>query len=481
MIVDTTAEKRTALTWLADAENEITDLSDTIWEFAEPALREYRSALAHETFLEARGFDVISGVSGMPTAFTASYGSGKPVIGMYGEYDAVPGASQAPVPFKEPVNGNPATGGFTDCHNGLGAGSTAAACAVKRAMERHDIPGTLKYFGTPAEKLAVGKCFMARDGHFDRLDAVVGWHPLDQNTVTLEPGPGLAKTYILDFKTESIDSGKPWLGTSALDAVTLTQVMTNFMQEHIGPHRDFPTLTELVTNGGQSVANTAPTTQLWYLTRAGTIETLDRIDDVVHRCGTAAGNVTGCEVNIRTVASVRSWVPNHTMANLAFENMKLVGEPSYSVETEQFARELTENLGYDPLKEPFDTTLQEPTHAKMDGVYDDVNEFSWHAPTCWIHTAYFPKELFGRAPHWPMSALAKTGAAHTSLLMAAKVMANTALDLLTRDDILNDAKAEYVERMDRRTNPPLLPHDVEPPVADSIPPYYPKGWEPPCG
>ena len=431
-----TTEKESALEWLRSNRDDVTDLSDEIWGYAEPALREYDSAHAHVRFLEDHGFDVEHGIAGMPTAFSATYGEAGPVIGFYAEYDATPGNSQEQgVAEKAAIAEGGA--GFEDIHNGLGVGGTAAAVATRYAIEENDLGGSVKIIGTPAEKLCIGKVYPAREGYLDDLDATVAWHPHSHNTVTRFSGPGPYRTAIVDFEGVGVYGGSPWDGVSALDAANMMMSMVEQMKEHV-PRDAYPSINELVTNGGQCLTNLPKETQVWfaYRSRSRAHEVLDDIRDMLERAAGAAADVTGADYEFREVAATRPWLPNEMMTDVAYANMELVGPA----------------------------------------------EFSWHSPTAWVHTTYFLEGAYEtRLPTWTTAALATTDVAHTSLMTAAKVMAATAVDLLTMPEQLESAQAEYDDRTDDWEVPVLLDDNVEPPtdVADSFPPFYPEGWEVP--
>ena len=477
------AAKQTALAWIEHSRAHIVELSDTIWGYAEPALREYKSARLHCTYLRDHGLEVQEGVAGMPTAFLATYGSGTPVIGFYAEYDATPGNSQKPVPYREPVV--PHAAGFEDIHNGLGVGSTAAIVAVRYAMEQHGIPGTVKIFGTPAEKLCLGKAYLARDGFFDDLDAVLAWHPWTKNTVDWDHGPGCYEASVLDFHGTASWGARPWSGASALDATTLTNVMANYMKEHMLPPRESPTLNELQTVGGQCPTNLPEFAQVWYVYRAATRSGIETIRETVRRCAQAACLVTGCTFEFRIVSGTRPFVPNHALSELVFRNFQLVGPPRFSAEDKTFVRAIMANLGMTPLEEPMDETLTPPWENPpgLRGGADDYHEFSWHAPSAWLHVAYgyrVPPEMGEfEVPSWSTAALAKTGIAHTSVLTAAKTLAASAVELLATPEELAKARHEYRERTKDGIMPVALPPNQPPPIDLTFPPYYPEGWTPP--
>ena len=475
------AEKEFALRFLESEGKTLFGMSDRIWGFAEPALREYKSSRLLMEYLQSNGFKVESGISGMPTAFVATWGSGKPIIGFYAEYDATPGESQKPVTHREPVV--PHAAGFSDMHNGLGVGSVAAIVSTKKAMEQYRIGGSLKIFGTPAEKLCIAKCYNARDGLYDELDAAVCWHPWLQNTVTYDDGPGCYQAAVFDFFGNPAYGGRPWVGVSALDAATLMNVNVNFMREHL-PAYEVITVNEIVTVGGQCPTSLPEFAQVWYVSRARSMEGIKLVHGTLENCAKGACLVTGATYIPRIASRIRPWLPNHVMAEVAYENLCLVGPPKFSKDEKQFVREIQKNLGLAPLEEPLDETLTDPKgiRGQFAGGADDVNEFSWHTPTCWIHTAYvFRTETKGgygfSTPNWATSALSKTGIAHKVMHTAAKAMSCTALSLLLDKGLIEAARKEFRERTSSHYEPVAIPTEAVPPLELTFPPYYPEGWK----
>ncbi|MFB6300756.1 MAG: amidohydrolase [Halobacteriales archaeon] len=475
-----TAEKATAIDWIADHRSELADLSDEIWGYAEPGLREYDSAATLCEYLRDHGFTVETGLSGMPTAFLATYGEGTPIIGTFAEYDATPGDSQKPVPHEEPVH--PEAAGYADMHNGLGVGSIGAVCGLKRAMEEHGIGGTLRLFGTPAEKITVGKPYLARDGYYDDLDVAIAWHPRPYTTVEKGHGPSPCREFIVEFDGESFYSAKPWHGNNALDATTLMRNTISFARQRFDPKK-FASISDMTAKGGSHPTSLPGETQSWITTRAVDLETLDRVEEILRRCCEAAATVTGCDVDVRITSAVRPWLNNEALADLAYENLELVGPPSFTDLDKEFGREILENLGDEPMANPYDEELTDPDSDPTSdflGGADDVNEFCWHAPTCRIYVAYQFKQHYERGyPSWASAALAKTNVAHEALTTAAKAMAGTAIDLLTDPTALEAAQSEFRSRTAERSIEPLLSAEATPPTEESIPPFYPEGWEPP--
>lgn len=500
------AEKRTAVEWIEENRDSLVDLSDEVFGFAEPGFREYKSSRAHARFLSEHGFDVELGVADMPTAYVATYGDGEPIIGLMAEYDATPGDSQRPVPHKDPVEEHAA--GYGDAHNALGAGSIGAAIGLKAAMDANELKGTINLFGTPAEKIVAGKPYLAKEGYFDDLDAVVAWHPHAVNTTAWDAGPSPYRGVYVTFEGETFTAAKPWNGTDALDAATLMRVMVNFMKEHMpneSPEEN-AVIGSIIPNGGQHPTNMAETAEIYFGCRGTLLSTMDEMETMLRRCARAAADVTGCQYEFREVVSTRYWLPNYEMARVAYENLEAIGPPEYSEEARSFANDVLEEVGREPVEQPFDDTLREPerdvTAEFYPGIADDVSEFSWAAPTARIYLSYYIQgrhnvgesndggtwyeqrlknggyvEEEDGMPVWTTAALAKTEVAHQCLTTAAKIIAGTAIDLLTDDEALTRANEEYEDRIDEEYVPLLLDEDAEPPTDITFPPYYPEGWE----
>jgi len=459
--------------WL-DANGEIgPQLSDRIWELAEPGLCEEESAALLCDALEAGGADVQRGAAGMPTAFVGRFGSGTPTVALMAEYDATPGESQRPVPQRSPVH--PLAAGFTDLHNGIGAASVAAALATATAMREHDLPGSLVIFGTPAEKLCLGKPFFARDGYFDDLDAVVAWHPRQYSTVEWDTGPGCYQAEVHEFFGTSSYAASPWTGVSALDALTLMNVIVQFQREHIPPwHRT--SINELVSQGGQHPTSLPNFAQAWYVHRSNGLAGITLASQLLERAGTAAASALGARHESRVVAATRPWLPNHTMARAAYHGLELAGPPRVPAEMIPFAQSILREVGREQLDQPFDTELTPPEagkSAEFHGGADDVTEFCWHAPTARIYVAYGISMAGGRLPNWAAGAFARTPAAHATVRTASHAVAYTALDVLTDAALREEAAVELARRLeDVGGVEPLIPPGVEPPIGlDEAPPY----------
>ncbi len=472
------AELRSAREWIDARAPEIVALNDRIWRWAEPGLREYRSAAALCGFLRDAGFMVEEGVAGMPTAFVGTWGSDGPLIAMMAEYDATPGDSQAAVPYPAPLD--PDRGGFPDLHCGIGTASVAAAAAAAAALERHALRARLKVFGTPAEKICVGKPFLARDGYFDGLDAVLAWHPRAYTTLEWDSGPGCYQAEVFDFEGVSVYGSSPWGGVSALDALTLMNVIVQYQREHI-PRRYWASVNELITSGGQHPTALPPFAQVWYVYRSPLREGIVHVQEMLGRAAEAACLALGAKYRRRMVASARPWLPNHALARLVYRNLERVGPPRFPPEMKAMGREVLRALGLPDDPEPFDERLSPPeagVSAPSAGGADDVTEFCWHAPTARLYVTYGLRA--GRLPNWAGAAFASTPVAHATVLTAARTLALSAVDLAQHPEELAAAWAEWRERTAERHLPPLLPPEAAPPVDLSFAPHYPRGWRPPA-
>jgi aminobenzoyl-glutamate utilization protein B len=461
-------EKKAAIEWIDVNSRKMAEMSDTLFSWAEPGLREYKSARLLIDYLRDNGFTIEENVSGMPTAFVANWGERGPVMGLFAEYDATPGHSQKAVTWEEPVI--PHGPGFTDAHNMIGVASCVAAVGLKETASTHGIDMRIKLLGTPAEKLCVGKPYMARDGHFEGMDALLAWHPGGPTTVLGEVWPLAYKSVLFQFKVDRATGGTSGDVSypGALDAAILMYNNVNSMKEHIlALMRRGGSINEFMMTGGQCTVATPEFSQLVYCWRTRSLVDQEAITEVVERCADAAALVTGCSVEKRLITAVRTGLPNGTLTDLMMENLREIGPPEHTREDEEFGRKIQENLGIAPFEKPYDETITEPEHA-YDSFHpaDDVNEFTWHAPSVrlYVSKSLAPVQGF-RYPRWVVSALCGTGVTHRMGQTAAKVIVATALDLIMDPELLERAKTEYEKRKKSRFEAPLVPEGVAPPIG----------------
>ena len=436
---------------------QLTDLSDLIWDLAEVGYQETRSSEALKSALSAEGFSIESGVADIPTAFVASYGSGEPVIAVMGEFDALPGISQAAVPFEQKIEGK---GAAQACgHHLFGAGSAGAAIAVKEWLERTGTQGTIQFFGTPAEEGGSGKVYMVRAGLFDDVDTVIHWHPSSVNAADSASTLANRSAKFTFSGVSSHAASAPDRGRSALDAVESMNFMVNLLREHV------PTSTRIhyvITNGG-SAPNVVPNTaQSFYYVRHPNETTLREIWDRVMATAEAAAVGTGTSMNYEIIHGNYSVLPNDTLAKVMHAKLSSVGGVEYSEADEVFAAEISKTLptgvyikGRAAEVKPFET-------GQRGNGSTDVGDVSWTVPTVGMSTATW---VPGTGAHtWQAVAAGGTPIGHKGMIVAAKSMALTAVELFENPGILMEAKAEFDVRRGANFQYEALLGDREPPL-----------------
>lgn len=467
--------KDAACEWISSNEDRYVKISDSVWELAELGLIEVKSSALLADELEKQGFKVERGVAGMPTAFVASWGKGKPVVGVMGEYDALPGISQKRVAWEEPLeHGKPGHG----CgHNIHGTSGLAAVVAVKNVMEQYKIKGTIRFFGCPAEENFSGKVFMVRDGVFDNVDAVISHHPNDMNAVDLRSSLALNSAKFHFYGKASHAGGSPEQGKSALDAVELMNTGVNFLREHVIQDARI----HYVIEKGGDQPNVVPAyARSWYYIRAPEREQLEFIYDWILDIAKGAAMMTRTEVKVEFMEGIYNVIPNQTIVDLLVENMQEIGPPKYDDEDLKFAREIAKTIPKDTKMAQLRKSKRPRWEDLMDKMIDDeipkpwgegetihgstdVADVSWQIPTVEFGTATW---ILGTPAHsWQAVAQSGVGLGHKSLIFAAKAMATTALDLLTEESKLKKAQEEHRKRvMDKKYKSPI-PKDQKPPLT----------------
>ncbi len=316
-----------------------TSLSDDIWEHPQLGLEETYAVKRQTEALSQAGFSIRSDLGGMSTAFSASWGHGRPVIGVLGEYDALPGLSQTASPQKDPVE--KAAPGHGCGHNHLGVGSMAAVMAAKAAMEKEGTRGTVIYFGCPAEETLVGKVFMARAGVFDDLDAALSWHPMSINTIWASASTAM-NSFKLNFYGKAAHAGSsPWGGRSALDGVVLTDVGVNYLREHIIPDARIHCV---ITKGGEAPNVVPAEAQVWYFVRAPRRDQVEEIYDRLLDVAKGAALMSGTQVETEFITGCYDFLSNGVLARVLLEKMQQVGAPQFSEAEKGFADKLLESV-----------------------------------------------------------------------------------------------------------------------------------------
>lgn len=458
--------KKDTIDFIEQHAERLKKLSNTIWLYAEPPLQEFRSSALLTKELEASGFQVETKVGGLETAFVATFGNGKPVLATYAEYDVTEGQSQMPVPYPCPVVQG--AGGFHDMHNGLGVGAVGAALAVKEMIERKKLPGTLKVFGTPAEKFFSGKPYMDRAGLFENIDAVIAWHPGDKTDA--EPGWGYRFLAVqmekFIFKASSVSGTKPWEGASALDGLILMDIAVQYLKEHILPPDAFFTIHSVISDGSKAPTVTPGRTEALYQFRAIKREFVERMREGLVRCAKGAALATGTEFETEFVSATDVNVPNIVLTKAMHQNIELIGPPKLTNSDKDFGREIEKTLGREPSIEPFDLTIKPPSGDIRVGASDDFTEFSWVAPT---HRVYVTYKMANPVPNWANTAFSCMNVGHQSVLTGAKLVACTLLDLFLNSALLQEAKKEFIERTAKANWKCLIPKNQKAPNRPPLP------------
>jgi aminobenzoyl-glutamate utilization protein B len=453
--------KKDALEYLSDTLtiNRYGAISDSIWNYAELGMQEFRSSALLIRTLEEDGFSVERGVAGMPTCFIATWGNGKPVIGILGEFDALPGLSQKPLsPEEIPiVAGAPGHG----CgHNMMGTAGVAAAIAVKKSMMQNSLPGTIKFFGSPAEETLISRPYMVRDGVFRDVDAVIDNHASSGLSASCGIGGTAVMSVIFSFKGKASHSASGWSGVSALDGVELMDVATNYLREHL-----FYTyrLHYIITEGGEAPNVVPDKASVWYYIR----NTDDRLEETFKRvldCARGAAIASGSTLDTVTVlTAIHQRHINKGIAETIQKNIELIGMPEWTSGEQAFARALQKELrvketGLDYKIQPLKTLSENDN----DGSSTDVGEVTMVVPTA---TLNFPGQVPGAiGHHWSVVTCNFGSAAWKGLNTGARVMAATALDLITKPKLLESIKKEFAEQSKEHPYKSFLPERAKPPV-----------------
>ncbi len=466
--------KDTAWSWIDENQKRIIEIADTIWGYAELGLMETRSSKLLQNELSKNGFTVEAGVAGMPTAFVATWGSGKPVIGVMGEFDALPGISNKAVPEKAPLReGTPGHGCGHHIHGTSGA---VGAIAARYAMEKAGIKGTIRFFGTPAEENFVGKVFMVRAGLFDDVDAVISHHPNSINSAGLGTSTAVNGVKFHYYGKTSHAAGSPEQGRSALDAVELMNIGVNYLREHVIQEARFHYVIEV--GGGQP--NVVPDyARSWYYIRAPQRDQLESIYQRIIKIAEGAAMMTETTLKVEFIMGLYNLIPNRVIAKTITANMKEIGAPQHTAEEIDFAKKINADLDrqvkIDDLKRQKVPTWERYADMEMaDDVLDpfgedycsagstDVGDVSWVVPAVEYNTATYP--LGSPAHSWQWVACGAMALGHKSLIFSCKVTAGSVLDLLTRPELVKEAQDEHRKRLLGKKYASPIPAEIQPPL-----------------
>jgi aminobenzoyl-glutamate utilization protein B len=425
------------------------EAAQQIWGFAEVGFKEEKSSALLQSLLKAEGFEVKTGLAGMPTAFVASVGSGAPVLAILGEFDALPGLSQDAVPARRAlVEGAPGHG----CgHHLFGTASAAAAIAVKKWMASSGAKGTLRFYGTPAEEGGSGKVYLVRDGLFADVDAVVAWHPGDRNSAS--PSSSLANISA-KFRFTGVPShaaSAPEKGRSALDAVESMNYMVNMMREHVPQETR---IHYVITKGGDAPNVVPGSSEVYYYARHPDVTALKPIFDRIVNAARGAALGTETTMDFEIVHGVYSVLPNETLAAIQDRNLRRVGGVTYDAKEQAFAEALRPLLPAGGLPLGSEKTIQPYVTGERGSASTDVGDVSWVVPTVQMTAATW---VPGTPAHsWQAVACGGTSIGAKGMLVAAKTMALTTADLFRDPAVIQKAKAELEKARGGFKYAPLL-------------------------
>jgi aminobenzoyl-glutamate utilization protein B len=455
-----TKKKEEAVAAVEKRRAELIALSDQIWAYAETALREKRSAKALADYAERQGFSVKRGVAGMPTAFVATFGEGSPVIGILGEYDALPGISQKASTVKEPLEAG--AGGHGCGHNLFGAASLGAALAIKDLIAAGKLRGQVRFYGTPAEESVGGKIYMAREGLFNDLDVCLAWHPGDKIQADTQSTQAIVD-FVVEFKGKAAHAAAdPWNGRSAVAAMEFFTFGLNRMREFVKPS---VRMHYAIQKGGD-VPNVVPEyARVWCwlrdTKRTGVEELLGRVRKIAE----GAALMAGVESKLSIQGGDYEMLVNMAGARAIHTNLKWLGPIEYTSEEQEFARAIQRGTGVElkglngevqPLEEP---------RPDPPGGSTDVGDVSWIVPTLHLSVTTAPEGAPWHA--WPVVACGGMSIGHKGLVYAAKAIAVTVVDLFENPSLRQSVQAEFKEKTRGHVYKPYVPEGPPPIPKDS--------------
>ena len=457
--------------WFAQNESRTIEASKKLWDLAEIKFKEFESCKFLSDWLEEEGFTLERGVSDMPTAYVASFTHGEngPVIGINSEYDALPGLGNQLVDHYAPTGGD----GHGCGHNLLGAGCTAAAIAIKNALVELNIPGTIKSFGCPAEEGGSAKVFMVRDGIYNGVDAMVGWHPANATVTSLANCLAVYSVRYL-FHGKTAHAGvNPHLGRSALDAAILMDVGVNYLREHVPPtHR----IHSVISKGGAAPNIVPEEAEIWYYLRAPSRQEVDELLERVNKIAHGMAMATETTVDIRITSASSNSLRNKTLLLMMRKHLLDIGPPKFSPEEHKFAKAINKEVtnarkmesmrmiysisdehALDDLYEYIGEDLQEHISVPYSG---DAADIGWLLPTAGINVAC---QTVGSNNHsWQQVVCSGMGIGHKGMMIASRVLARSAMNLMVDRELLAKAQEEQRARVADYPYVSPLPPDLKP-------------------
>ena len=435
------------------------DIAMKIWNYAELGYQETKSSNLLQSELKEAGFKIETNVAGIPTAFIATYGSGKPVIALLGEFDALPGVSQTNSPVREKredVNAGHACG-----HHLFGAGSAAAASVVKDWMEKNNVKGTLRFYGTPAEEGGAGKVYLVREGLFDDVDAVLHWHPANINSANAASSLANKSGKFRFYGVSSHAARSPWHGRSALDGVEAMNYMVNLMREHVPQESR---LHYVITSGGEAPNVVPEYAEVFYYCRHPEMSQVKKNFDWLVEIAEAAAKGTQTKMEYEVIHGLFNVLPNETLNRIVYENLVKVGGVSYTEEETKFAEAIVSSFEYaDNVSLNLSENISPFKVIRVgQGGSTDVGDVSWTVPTAGMRAATW---VPGTSAHtWQAVAAGGTTIGQKGMMVAAKTLALSAMDFFTNEELLKKAKEELDKQRGTNFKYESLLGDRQPPL-----------------
>lgn len=423
---------------LDEQSTEYANIALQLWDWAEMGYQEVKSSGLLQKTLKNEGFKITTGIADIPTAFMAEYGTEGPVIAILGEFDALPGLSQKAIPTKESAGG---VAGHACGHHLFGTASTAAAIAVKNWLKTNNKKGRIRFYGCPAEEGGSGKVYMVRSGVFDDVDIALHWHPGAQNAASAGAALANKSAKFRFYGVSAHAAGAPERGRSALDGVEAMNVMVNMMREHIPQDAR---IHYVITDGGKAPNVVPDFAEVYYYARHGNREVVISIFDRMVKAAEGAALGTGTTMDYEMIGGTHELLPNLTLQQLVHDKLSAVGGITYTPEEKSFALEISKSLGQKELPESTALTIQPyKTEARAYGS-TDVGDVSFVVPTVGFSTATW---VPGTAAHsWQAVAAGGTSIGTKGMMIAAKTLSLTALELFTNPKIIAQAKKEFLEK-----------------------------------
>ena len=454
--------KQIAMDWIDGNAETLNRVNRNIWNYAETGLQEFKSARELIDLLKSNGFAVEEGVAGMPTAFVASYGSGRPIIGILAEYDALPGLSQEATPERRERVG--IESGHGCGHSVFGTASTGAAIAIKQAMAAGQVQGTVRLYGTPAEETGIGKTYMLRDGLFKEDDVILSWHTGDRTASNYAYTKALVSVKFRFSGLPAHASTSPHSGRSALDAVELMSTGVNYMREHI---QEDARIHYVITQGGGQPNVVPPETEVWYYIRADRHTDVEKYFNWVQDIARAAASMSQTTLTtIQVDSDMHEVLPNRALAEVIHRNLERVGAPRFSDEEKAFARQtqtMLEGNWEQALSETIEPLPEEPGQGRASTDIGDISWFVWFVPVGRLRVASYTLGAPGHS--WQIVACTGTSIGEKGLGVAAKALSASAIDLYQSRELRERVQTDFRKIREPLDFVTLIPEGQKAPQA----------------